>query len=96
MPPDAYVIAIGETHSSRDFLDKVVTCLDLAWHQYIEIDPPHYRPVEGDVLLGIARARPELGWGPTVTFRELARMTVDEDMQLARKEAILNEHGEQA
>jgi len=93
--PDDYVVATGETHSVREFLEEVFGCLDLDWNEYVEIDPRYFRPTEVDLLLGdAAKARKELGWEPKVTFKALARMMVDEDMKIARKEAILKEHGE--
>jgi GDPmannose 4,6-dehydratase len=85
--PDDYVIATGATHSVREFLDEVFGCLDLDWQDYVEIDPRYYRPSEVELLLGDpAKAREALGWEPRTTFRDLARMMVDSDMQLAREE----------
>ena len=95
--PDDYVVATGETHSVREFLDEVFGYLELDWEKYVEIDPRYYRPTEVDLLLGgAAKARQALKWEPKVSFQQLAKMMVDEDMQLARKEAILKEHGEPA
>jgi len=94
--PDDYVIATGQTHSVREFLDEAFGCLDLDWREYVEIDPRYLRPTEVDALCGDAsKAREVLGWEPRVGFRELARMMVDADMKLARREAILNEHGDE-
>jgi GDPmannose 4,6-dehydratase len=85
--PDDYVIATGETHSVREFLDEVFGCLDLDWEEYVEIDQRYFRPSEVDLLLGDpSRAREKLNWQPKVTFAGLARMMVDTDMQLAREE----------
>jgi GDPmannose 4,6-dehydratase len=93
--PDDFVIATGETHSVREFLDEVFGHLDLDWQNYVEIDPRYFRPTEVDLLLGDAsKARDVLGWEPKVTFKALANMMVDEDMKIARREAILKEHGE--
>ena len=50
--PDDYVIATGETHSVREFLDEAAPLLDLDWHPYVEIDPRYYRPTEVDPLAG--------------------------------------------
>ena len=92
--PDDYVIATGETHSVREFLDEVFGCLDLDWKQYVEVDARYFRPTEVELLLGNAeKARRVLGWEPKVKFKDLARMMVDEDLKLARQEAILREHG---
>jgi GDPmannose 4,6-dehydratase len=85
--PDDYVIATGETHSVREFLDEVFGYLDLDWNKYVEIDPRYYRPAEVDVLCGNAdKARQKLGWKPQVTFAELARMMTAADLKLAEEE----------
>src|SRR5881394_660181 len=86
--PDDYVIATGETHSVREFLDKTFAHLDLDWKQYVEIDSRYFRPAEVDLLSGDAsKARRELGWEPKVTFTELVKLMVDYDLQLAKREA---------
>ena len=93
--PDDYVIATGEMHSVREFLDEVFGYLDLDWHVYVRVDPRYFRPTEVDTLCGdAAKARTLLGWEPSVTFADLARLMVDADMKLARSEAILKEHNE--
>jgi GDPmannose 4,6-dehydratase len=80
--PDDYVIATGETHSVREFLDEAFGYLELDWTQYVEIDPRYYRPTEVDVLLGDAsKARRQIGWQPRVRFPELVRMMIDADLQ---------------
>lgn len=85
--PDDYVIATGETHSIRDFLDEAFGHLDLDWNKYVEIDPRYFRPTEVDLLLGDAtKAREALGWKPKVDFKELVRLMVDSDLELARHE----------
>jgi GDPmannose 4,6-dehydratase len=79
--PEDYVIATGETHSVREFLDEAFGYLDLDWKQYVEIDPRYFRPSEVDLLIGDAsRAREKLGWEPKVTFKQLIRMMVDADL----------------
>jgi len=93
--PDDYVVATGENHSVREFLDEVFGYLDLDWTDYVEIDPRYYRPAEVDVLLGDpTKAKRILKWRPRVTFRELARMMTDADMELARHEKIIKDHGQ--
>jgi len=83
--PNDYVIATGETHSVREFLDAAFGYLSLDWGQYVEIDPCYYRPTEVDVLCGDASyAREQLGWEPKVRFKELVRIMVDADMALER------------
>jgi GDPmannose 4,6-dehydratase len=80
--PDDYVVATGETHSVREFLDEVGEYLDLDWESHVEIDPRYFRPAEVDLLLGDAtKARTKLGWQPRVTFRELSRLMVDADLR---------------
>jgi GDPmannose 4,6-dehydratase len=86
--PDDYVIATGETHSVREFLDQVAGCLDVDWERHVVVDPRYFRPAEVDLLLGDAsRARRVLGWEPRTTFRELARMMTEADLEVARREA---------
>jgi GDPmannose 4,6-dehydratase len=90
---DDYVIATGETHSVREFLDEVFGYLDLDWEKYVEIDSRYFRPSEVDFLLGDAsKAKKVLGWEPKVTFKELAHMMTDADMKLAEHEKILKDH----
>jgi hypothetical protein len=84
--PDDYVIATGETHSVREFLDEAFGHLDLDWKQYVEIDPRYFRPAEVDLLIGDStKARQKLGWEPKITFKELARMMVDADLADLKK-----------
>ena len=93
---DDYVIATGETHSVREFLDEVFGYLDLDWQKYVEIDRRYYRPAEVDILLGdSSKARKILKWEPKVTFKELAQMMTDADMELAEREKILKDHGKE-
>jgi GDPmannose 4,6-dehydratase len=78
---DDYVIATGETHSVREFLDEAFGRLDLDWKQFVEIDPRYFRPAEVDLLIGDAsKARRKLGWEPKITFKELVRTMVDADL----------------
>jgi len=86
--PDDYVIATGESHSVRDFLDQAFGYLDLDWKEHVDIDPRYYRPAEVDVLMGDAsKARRVLGWEPTISFNELVTLMVDHDLELATQEA---------
>ncbi len=78
---DDYVIATGETHSVREFLDEAFGRIDLDWKQFVEIDPRYFRPAEVDLLVGDAsKARRKLGWEPKITFKELVRTMVDADL----------------
>src|SRR5437667_4596236 len=89
---DDYVIATGITHSVRDFLAEAFGYLDLDWKEFVETDPRYLRPAEVDILLGDAsKARHALGWEPKVDFRQLVRLMVDHDLELARQESIAHE-----
>lgn len=86
--PDDYVVATGETHSVREFLEEAFGLLDLDWHDHVKIDPRYHRPSEVDILCGdAAKARRILGWEPRVSFTGLVRMMVEADLDLARREA---------
>lgn len=90
--PDDYVIATGETHSVREFLEKTFGYLDLEWEKYVEIDPRYFRPAEVDLLLGDpGKARRELGWAPKVSFDQLVTLMTDHDLTLAKQEAAARE-----
>jgi GDPmannose 4,6-dehydratase len=85
--PSDYVVATGETHSVREFLDEAFGHVDLDWKLHVKQDERFLRPSEVDLLLGDAsRAKAELGWAPRTTFRELVRIMVDADLELARRE----------
>jgi GDPmannose 4,6-dehydratase len=91
--PDDYVIATGETHSVREFLEEAFGLLDLDWRDHVEIDPRYFRPAEVDLLLGDpTKARTILGWEPKVSFRELVRLMVESDMRLAGREQRTRQH----
>lgn len=84
--PDDYVVATGETHSVREFLDLAFSHVGLDWNQYVKIDPRYYRPTEVDLLIGDpSKAKKELGWEPKVSFRQLVTMMVDEDLKAERQ-----------
>lgn len=78
---DDYVIATGETHSVREFLDEAFGLVGLDWKKYVEIDPRYYRPAEVDLLLGDpTKAKEKLGWKPKTTFKELVRIMLEYDL----------------
>jgi GDPmannose 4,6-dehydratase len=80
--PDDYVIATGETHSVREFLEEAFAYVGLDWRKHVVIDPKYLRPAEVDLLLGDpSKARTKLGWRPRVTFKELVRLMVDADLE---------------
>ncbi len=75
--PGDYVLATGQTHSIRDFLDAAFGAVDLDWTKYVEIDPYYYRPTEVDLLLGDpSKAERELGWKAQTLMPELAKLMV--------------------
>src|SRR6266576_607732 len=83
--PDDYVIATGETHSVREFLEVVFSELGMDWQKHVETDPRYLRPAEVDLLLGDAsKARQVLKWEPKVKFKDLAKMMVESDLHLAQ------------
>jgi GDPmannose 4,6-dehydratase len=85
--PDDYILATGETHSVREFLDEAFGYVGLDWNEYVKIDERYFRPAEVDVLLGDAsKAKEKLGWEPTVRFAELVRMMVDHDRERRQTE----------
>jgi GDPmannose 4,6-dehydratase len=90
--PDDYVVATGETHSVREFLDEAFGRLDLDWRECVETDPRYFRPAEVDLLLGDAtKARQVLGWEPKIDFKELVRIMVESDLALARQELLMQQ-----
>ena len=92
--PDDYVIATGESHSVKEFVEEVFDYLGLDWQKYVEIDPRYFRPTEVDLLQGDAsKAKKILGWEPKIKFKELARLMTDADMKLAEREKVLKDHG---
>lgn len=79
--PGDYVIATGECHSVREFLQEAFSYQGLRWEDYVEIDPRYYRPSEVSLLVGDASmAKRVLGWVPKTSFRELVRLMVDADI----------------
>jgi GDPmannose 4,6-dehydratase len=92
--PDDYVIATGQMHSVRQFLDSAFGRVGLEWKKYVEIDARYFRPAEVDRLCGNAsKAKRLLGWQPRVSFEKLVTMMVEADWGLAKKEKILAEQG---
>ena len=92
--PDDLVIATGETHSVKEFVEKVFRKLDLDYQKHVIIDPKYFRPTEVDVLLGdSSKAKNILGWKPRVGFDQLIDMMIEADMEQANKEKTLFEAG---
>jgi GDPmannose 4,6-dehydratase len=79
-----YVIATGEMHSVREFVERAFALVGRDWQEFVEIDPRYFRPTEVDVLRGDASlARERLGWQPRTTFEELVRLMVEADLREA-------------
>ena len=80
--PDDYVIATGESHSVKEFLEEAFNYKGLDWREYVEIDSRYFRPTEVDSLLGDAsKARRKLLWEPKVRFKQLVKLMVDADIK---------------
>ena len=80
--PDDYVVATGETHSVREFLEEAFSYVGLNWQDYVKVDEKYFRPAEVDLLLGDpAKAKRVLGWTPSTTFKQLVRLMVDADLE---------------
>ncbi len=87
--PGDYVVASGEAHSVREFVEAAFDYVGLDWKKYVVTDPKFFRPAEVDFLMGDAtKARTTLGWQPEITFDGLVRMMVDADLaELSRTNA---------
>jgi GDPmannose 4,6-dehydratase len=95
--PDDYVVATGESHTVREFLEIAADHAGVDWKRHIRSDPRYFRPSEVDVLEGDAgKARTRLGWKPQVDFVGLVTMMVDHDVELARQERLLADIGGKA
>ena len=85
--PDDFVIATGETHSVREFIELAFARVGLNWKNHVVIDPKFFRPAEVELLLGdAAKARTNLGWTPDITFHQLINMMVDADLERVKRE----------
>lgn len=84
---DDFVIATGETHTVREFLEEVFSRLGMDYREHVEVDPRYFRPTEVEILVGDAsKARKVLGWEPKVTFKDLAHLMADADLKIAEHE----------
>jgi len=85
--PDDYVIATGETHSVKEFLELAFARVGLNWKDHVVVDPKFLRPAEVDLLLGDpAKALKQLGWKTEVSFQGLIDMMVDADLERVKRE----------
>jgi GDPmannose 4,6-dehydratase len=79
--PDDYVIATGETHSVKEFLELAFGYANLNWQDYVEFDERYLRPAEVELLIGDStKAREKLGWQPSVSFEQLVKLMIDTDL----------------
>ena len=86
--PDDYVVATNETHSVKDFCVEAFGLLGLDWEKYVKYDARYERPAEVELLIGNpAKARQQLGWEPKVKFKQLVKIMVEHDLELAQHEA---------
>lgn len=84
---DDFVVGTGETHSVRELCEVAFGALNLDYRDFVKIDPRYFRPTEVDFLLADpSKARTKLGWRPKVLFRDLVKMMVEGDMELAKRE----------
>jgi GDPmannose 4,6-dehydratase len=91
---DDYVVATGESHSVAEFLEEAFGLASLDWKKYVKTDPRYFRPSEVDHLLGDAsKARQKLGWKPKVSFKQLVKMMVEHDLDIAQQERTLRDAG---
>lgn len=91
---DDYVIATGETHSVEEFTQTAFQLLGLDWKKFVEIDSNYLRPSEVDHLRGDAsKAKAKLKWAPKVRFKDLVKMMVDHDLEMAAREKVLKDAG---
>jgi GDPmannose 4,6-dehydratase len=87
--PDDYVLSTGVAPTIREFVAEAFAYAGMDWQDYVEIDPRYFRPTEVDYLLGDpSKAREELGWEPKVTWKGLARIMVDADLESLGLEPI--------
>jgi GDPmannose 4,6-dehydratase len=92
--PDDYVVATGKSHSVRDLVELAFSEADLDWKRHVETDPRYLRPTEVAALQGDpSKARKRLGWTPRVDFGQLIKMMVLHDLDLARRERLLQAAG---
>jgi GDPmannose 4,6-dehydratase len=92
--PDDYVIATNKTISVREFCELAFRHVGLEYTDFVAFDPRYLRPAEVDELLGdYSKAKAKLGWEPTTSVEELAKMMVDHDMEMAAREKTLRDAG---
>ncbi|MDP1715395.1 MAG: GDP-mannose 4,6-dehydratase [Anaerolineales bacterium] len=84
--PDNYVIGTGETHAVREFCEIAFSHVDLDYKEYVVMDEKFFRPAEVDLLISDpSKARAQLNWEPSVSFKELVKMMVASDLARLKK-----------
>ena len=84
--PDDYVVATGETHTVREFVETAFAHVGLDWKEFVKYDERYERPAEVDLLVGDAgKAKEKIGWEPKVRFSELVKIMIDADLALFQK-----------
>ena len=92
--PEDWVLATGETHTVREFVQEAFNYVGLNSEKYLLTSEKYFRPNEVNFLLGdSSKARKHLGWSPKVSFKELVEKMVDEDIKLAKQEEVLIKEG---
>ena len=82
------MLATGETHTIREFCEEAFGQVGLDYGDYVVVDPRYFRPSEVDLLIGDpSKAKRVLNWEPKVKFKELVKIMMDADLELAEKEA---------
>ncbi len=90
--PDDYVVATNEMHTVKEFCQETFALVGLDWEKYVRYDERYERPAEVELLIGNPeKARKQLGWEPKVKFKELVKIMVESDLELARHEVAFNE-----
>ena len=80
--PGDYVVATGETHTIKEFLDIAFNYVNLDWHNHVKFDPRYLRPAEVDILIGDpSNTQEKLGWKPSIDFPGLVKLMVDADLE---------------
>tara|TARA_B100000524_G_scaffold255764_1_gene138565 strand:- start:59 stop:607 length:549 start_codon:yes stop_codon:yes gene_type:complete len=92
--PDDWVLATGTTQTVKDFVEEAFNIVNLEWSDYVETSEKYYRPNEVNYLLGdSSKAQKELGWKPKTSFKDLVKIMVESDIELAKREAVLLKEG---
>jgi len=92
--PDDWVLATGTTQTVKDFVEEAFKFVNLEWSDYVETSEKYYRPNEVNYLLGdSSKAQKELGWKPKTSFKDLVKIMVESDIELAKRESILLKEG---